>query len=80
MTISLINLSLGALGLRSRSQLLFLEKHCHRFSAYIYGPILILRRTNVLYDYIFDKFEFECSRTKAKVTMAILYTKTFSSL
>ena len=41
MTISGTSSSLSILGLRSRSQRLFLEKHCHRSSALIYYPISI---------------------------------------
>ena len=41
MTISWTSLSLSVLGPRSRSQWLFLEKHCHRSSALIYYPISI---------------------------------------
>ena len=32
---------------------------------------MILYHTNVLYDNIVDKFEFECSRAKVKVTLDI---------
>ena len=59
--------------LRSRSQCLLLEKLCHHSSAFIYRPILILCHTNVKYDNILDKFEFERSRAKVKVaTVKIL--------
>ena len=57
---------LRVLGPRSRSQWLFLEEHCHRSR-----PILILYHTNVKFDNILDKFEFERSRAKFKVTEAI---------
>ena len=79
MTISWTRLSLSVLGLRSRSQWLFLDKHCHRSSssAFIYRPILILYHTNVKYDNILDKFEH--SRVKVKVTVAV-FRKTLSSL
>ena len=50
-----------------------------RSSDFIYYPILILFHTNVIYDNILDKFEFERSRAKVKVTVAIL-RKTLSSL
>ena len=47
-------------------------RNCHGSSALIYGLILILYHLNVYYDNILDKFEFECSRAKFKVTVAIL--------
>ena len=71
MTISWTSWSLRVQGPRSRSQWLFLEKHCHHSSAFIYRPILILYHTNVKYDNILDKFDFEHSRAKVKVTVAI---------
>ena len=71
MTIYLTSSSLSVLILRSMSQCLFLEKHCHRSSALMYIPILILYHTNVKYDKILDKFEFERSRATVKVTVAI---------
>ena len=40
----------------------------------------MLYHTNVSCDNILDKFEFEHSRAKAKVTMAILRKKIFSLL
>ena len=55
-----------------------LEKLCHHSSAFIYGPILILFHTNVKYDNL-DRFEFERSRAKIKVTVTIL-KKTLSLL
>ena len=61
------------------SQWLFLGKHCHRSSAYIYRPILILYHTTVKYDNLLDKSEFERSWAKVKVTVAI-FIKTLSSL
>ena len=72
MIISWTSLRLSVLGPRSRSQWLFLEKKvCHHSSAFIYGPILILYHTNDEYDNTLDKFEFERSRAKVKVTAAI---------
>ena len=41
---------------------IFRKTNCHRFSAVIYRPILSLFHTNVEYDNILDKFEFERSR------------------
>ena len=80
MTISWTSSSLSVLGPRSRSQWLFLEKkHCNRSSAFIYRPVLLLLHTSVKHDNILDKFEFERSRSKVKVTMAI-FRKTLSSL
>ena len=79
MTISWTSSRLSALGPRSRSQWLFLEKHCHRSSAFIYRPILILYHINVKYDNILDKLEFERPGAKVKVTVAI-FRKTLSSL
>ena len=58
---------------------IFRKKHCHRSSALIYRPILILFHTNVWYDNILDKFEFERSRAQVKFTVAI-FRKTLSSL
>ena len=55
------------------------KKHCHRSSAFIYGPILLLLHTSVKHDNILDKFEFDCSRAKVTVTVAI-FRKTLSSL
>ena len=76
MTISWTSSSLSVLGPRSRSQWLFLErkKHCHRSSAFMYRPILILFHTHniIKYDNILDKCEFEHSRAKVKVRVAIL--------
>ena len=79
MTISWTSLSLSVLGPRSRSQWLFLEKHCHHSSAFIYGPILLYLHTSVKHDNILDKFEFERSMAKVKVTVAF-FRKTLSSL
>ena len=56
-----------------------LREYCHRSSSFIYGLILVLYHTNVKYDSILDKFEFECSRAKGKVTVA-MFRKTLSLL
>ena len=53
------------------SKWIFLEKHCHCLSTFIYGLILILLHTNMKYDNNFNNFEFEGFRTKVKVTVAI---------
>ena len=53
------------------SQWLFLEKNCHRSCAFIYGPFLLLLHKSVKHDNILDNFEFERSRAKVKVTVAI---------
>ena len=56
-------------GSSPRSQWLCFKKTlCHHSSAFIYRPILILYHTNVEYE---DKFEFERSWSKVKVTAAI---------
>ena len=55
------------------------KKHCHHSSALIYGLSLILYHTYVEYDNILDKFEFECSRAKVKVTVAV-FRKTVIAL
>ena len=55
------------------------RKNCHRSSAFIYVPILLLLHTNVKHDNTLDKFELERSRAKVKVTVAI-FRKTLSSL
>ena len=68
---------LSVLGPRSRSQWLFLEKDCHRSSAIICGPIWLLLHTSVKHDNTLDMVEFECSRAKVKVTVAI-FRKTLS--
>ena len=52
---------------------------CNHSSACSYRMILILYHTNVWFDNIFDKFEFERSRAKVKVTAAI-FRKTLSSI
>ena len=72
MTTTSTSSSLSVLGPRSRSQWLFLEKHCHRSSAFIYRPILILFHTNVKYENILEKIGFDRSKAKVKVTVAIL--------
>ena len=80
MTISWTTLSFSILGPRSRSQWLVLEKHIVITLAPLFNePVLILYHTNVLYNNILDKFEFERSRAKVKVTVAI-FRKTLSSL
>ena len=48
------------------SMLLFLDKHFHRSSAFIYGPILIKLHTNVRYDNILHRLAFEHNRSKVK--------------
>ena len=58
--------------LRSRSQWLFLEKHCHRSSTFIYGPNLLLLHTNISMKNILIKFKFQLSRAKVNVKVAIL--------
>ena len=55
------------------------KKHCHCSSAFIYKSILILLPTNVKYDNTLNNFEFEGSRAKVKVTVAI-FRKTLSLL
>ena len=50
---------------------IFLEQHCHRSSAFIYKPILIIYHINVKYDNILYKFEFGRSRVKVRVIVAI---------
>ena len=51
---------------------IFRKKLCHHSSAFISKPILIFFHTNVKYDNILDKFEFDCSRAKVKFTEAFL--------
>ena len=53
-------------------KVVILHKHCHLSSAFIYKPNLILLHINMLYDYILDKFEFECPRVRVKFTAAVL--------
>ena len=50
-----------------------------KYGASSYKLILILYYTNVKYDNMLDKYEFEGSGAKVKVTVAI-FRKTFSSL
>ena len=56
---------------------IFRKKHCHCSRAFNHGLILIL--INVKYDNILMNFEFEGSRAKVKVTVAI-FRKTLSLL
>ena len=67
--------SLTVPGPRSRSKLLCLEKHCHCSRAFIHGSILIKLLPNVKCDNILNNFEFEGSRAKVKVTVAIFRKK-----
>ena len=69
MTISWTSSSLSVLGPRSRSQWLFLEKHCHRSSALINYPISIELHTSIGYDYTSNKFAFQHNRVKVKVAV-----------
>ena len=62
-------------GPRSRSQWIFLEKHFHRSSAFIYELVLIELHRNVKYDNIFHKLEFGVSWTKIKIKVAIFRKK-----
>ena len=71
MTISWASSSLSVLGPRSRSQWLFLEKHCHRSSALINYPISILLHTSIGYDYTSNKFAFQHDRIKVKVAVSV---------
>ena len=71
MTISWTSSSLSVLWPRSRLQWLFLEKHCHRFSALINYPISIERHTSIGYDYTSYKFAFQHDRVKIKVKVAV---------
>ena len=71
MTISWTSLSLSVLGPRSRSQWLFLEKHCHRSSAVINYPISIQLHTSIGYDYTSNKFAFQHDRVKVKVAVTV---------
>ena len=71
MTISWTSSSLSVLGPRSRSQWLFLEKHCHRSSALIYYPISIELHTSIGYDYTANKFAFQHDRVKVKVAVTV---------
>ena len=49
----------------------FLYKKSHLSRAFTYEPILVLSHINVKYDNILEKFEFECSEAKVKVTFSI---------
>ena len=62
---------MSVLGLRSRSQWLFLEKHCHRSSALIYYPISIYLHTNIGYDCTSKKFTFQHDRVKVNVAVTV---------
>ena len=70
MLISRENLTFRILGSRSRSLWLFSEKR-KRSSAYIYWWILILRHTNVGYDNISSKFDFQGPGLKVKVIVTV---------
>ena len=59
------------LGLRSRSPRPFLEKLCHRSSAYIYQWILICLHTNVGYYNISSEIDFQGAGLKVKETVAV---------
>ena len=50
---------------------IFKNTHCPHSSAFIYRSVLILYHTNVYYDNSLEKFEFDRSRAKVKVTVAI---------
>ena len=80
MTISYTSFSLSVLGLRSRSQWLFLEKHCHYSSAFIYGLILTLLHINLKYDNILNNFEFEDFSAKVNVKIMAIFRKPLPSL
>ena len=71
MTISWTSSSLSVLGPRSRSQWLFLEKHCHRSSALINYPISIKLHTSIRYDYTSNKFAFQHDRVRVKVAVTV---------
>ena len=79
MTVPRTSSRFSVIGSRSRSKRLFLETHCHHSCAFMYKPLLILFHINVKCDNILDKSEFERSRIKVKVTVAI-YRKTLSAL
>ena len=61
--------SFSVIGSMLRLQWLFSDKLGHYSRAFIYRPILILYHTNVKYDNILDKFEFEPSRVRVKATV-----------
>ena len=71
MTISWTSSSLSVLGPRSRSQWLFLEKHCHRISALINYPISVILHTSIGYDYTSNKFAFQHDRVKVKFAVTV---------
>ena len=71
MAISLISSKLNVLVPRLRSQWIFLENHCHRSIASIFGSVLISLHTNLQYDDILDKFKMEGTMAKIKLTVAI---------
>ena len=77
MTISWTSSSLSVLGPRSRSQWLFLEKHCHRSSALINYKISIQLHTSIGYDYTSNKFAFQHDRVNAKVAVTV-FRKNFA--
>ena len=59
---------------------IFRKSHCHHSRAFIYKWILNLYQTDLKYDNIMDKFEFERSRAKVKVTAAIFRKKILIAL
>ena len=64
------NACFSIVDLRSRSQILFLDKLCHGSSTFICELILIKLHTNVNYDNISDKFTFQLCMSKVKVRIA----------
>ena len=80
MTISGTSSRLSVFGPRSRSQWLFLEKHCHRSSALINYPISILLHTCIGYDYTSNKFAFQHDRVKVKVAVTVFRKTAIGSL
>ena len=78
MIISWTYSSLSALQPKSRTQWLVLENKFHHSSPYIYVPIFLIFHATVNYDNILDKFEYEHSMAKVKVTVAT-FRKTLSS-
>ena len=59
---------------QGRSDYFLEKKNCHLSSAFIFRPILNLYHTNVKYDNILGKLEFE--RSRAKVMVAFLFLET----
>ena len=59
-------------GLGSRSQWLFLEKHCYCSSTFIYRPILLYFTQMFSMKNILIKFKFQLSRAKVSVKVAVL--------